>query len=78
MRAAADQRLADLRPKAVRTIDALMDREEYPTVQMAASKAVIDWVDGRAHESIAVEMSGDADLIAALAFGRKRASERKA
>lgn len=75
--AAAERRLEELKPKAVLTIDRLMDREEYPTVQFQASKAVIDWVDGKARESMDMKVTGDEVLIAALMAGRKRAAESR-
>ena len=50
VKAAAMERLRAMQPKALDTIDRLMDREEFPTVQLAASKAVIDWTEGRAQD----------------------------
>lgn len=54
----AAERLAELVPKAIGKLDALMDRDEYPSVQFAASKAVIEFSEGKATERIEQEHSG--------------------
>jgi len=74
---AAMARLKAMQPKALDTLEALMDRDEFPTVQLQASKAVIDWTEGKAKESVQMEVSGDEALIAALLQGRKRAAEAR-
>jgi len=58
VKASAQERLKALQPKAITTMDTLMGREEYPTGQFAAAKAVIDWTEGRAAEKVAVTHSG--------------------
>ena len=58
VQAAAADRLKAMQPKALATLDGLMDREEFPTVQYQAAKAVIDWTEGRAAEHVALEHSG--------------------
>lgn len=54
----AAERLAELVPKAIQKLDALMDRDEYPSVQFAASKAVIEFAEGKATERVEQEHSG--------------------
>lgn len=56
----AAERLAELVPKAIQKLDALMDRDEYPSVQFAASKAVIEFSEGKATER--VEQTVDATM----------------
>ena len=56
----AAERLAELVPKAIGKLDALMDRDEYPSVQFAASKAVIEFSEGKATER--VEQTVDATM----------------
>ena len=58
VQAAAKERLKAMQPLALDTLEALMRRDQYPTVQFQASKAVIDWTEGKAGESVAVEHSG--------------------
>lgn len=60
----AQERLKAMQPLALNTIEGLMGRDEFPTVQLAASKAVIDWTEGRAMER--VEHSGAVTLAALL------------
>lgn len=50
--AKAQERLAALVPKAIQTFEKLMDRDEYPSVQMAASKAVYEFAEGKATEKV--------------------------
>jgi hypothetical protein len=76
VKAAADKRLEELKPKAILTIDGLMDREEYPTVQLGAAARVIDWVDGKARESVAVAVSGSLSLETILRQRHERNSRR--
>lgn len=58
VKAKAEERLRALQPKAIVTLDRLLDREEFPTVQFQAAKAVIDWTEGKAGEKVAVTHSG--------------------
>lgn len=56
--AKAEERLLAMQPKAFDTIDRLMDREEFPTVQLQASAKVIEWTHGKAVERQVIEHSG--------------------
>lgn len=58
VQAAAQERLKAMQPLALDTLEALMRRNQYPTVQFQSAKAVIDWTEGKAGESVAVEHSG--------------------
>lgn len=60
VRAKAQERLKALLPKAITTLDGLMDRVEFPSVQYQASKAVIEFSEGKATER--VESNVDAVL----------------
>lgn len=43
-----------LQPKCVQVVDTLLGRDEYPTVQIAAVREVMDRTEGRAAESVQV------------------------
>ena len=43
-----------LQPKAVRVVETLLGRDEYPTVQIAAVREVMDRTEGKPKESMAV------------------------
>lgn len=54
---AAQERLKAMQPLALNTMEALMSRTEFPTVQFQASKAVIDWTEGKAAELVNVNLN---------------------
>lgn len=58
--AKAQERLAALVPKAVERLAKLIDRDEFPSVQFQASKAVIEFAEGKATER--VEANVDAKI----------------
>jgi hypothetical protein len=47
---AAKERLMALQPLAIQTLNNLLKREEFPTVQLGAAKDVLDRTDGKAFE----------------------------
>jgi hypothetical protein len=49
---AALERLKALQPKAITVLESLLDREEFPTVQMAAVRDVLDRTEGKPAESV--------------------------
>lgn len=51
----AQERLRALQPKAIVTLESLLDRSEFPTVQMAAVRDVLDRTEGKAAEAIRIE-----------------------
>lgn len=53
----AQERLRAMQPLALDTMEALMRRKEYPTVQFQASKAIIDWTEGKAAELVNVNLN---------------------
>lgn len=53
----AQERLMALQPKAIQVLDNLLSREEFPTVQMAAVRDVLDRTEGKAVESLC--LTGD-------------------
>mgnify|MGYP000181523083 FL=1 len=67
VRAAAEFRVMDayraLQPKAVAVVDALLGRDEYPTVQIAAVREVMDRSEGKARESVSVTGSEGGPIV---------------
>lgn len=61
--AKAEERLMAMQPKAFNTIDKLMDRDEFPTVQLQASARVIEWTHGKAVERQEVKHSGGLVIV---------------
>lgn len=59
---AAMERLKALQPKAVTTLETLLDRSEFPTVQMAAVRDVLDRTEGKAPEAIRITGKDDGPL----------------
>ena len=72
----AKERLAALAPKAVRVLDALLSREEFPTVQFQAARFIAEQEVGKAHESVSMEVSGEVTLASKIAAARKRLGEQ--
>lgn len=60
--AKAAERLSALVPKAIAKLDALMDRDEFPSVQFAASKAVIEFSEGKATERVEQQVDATLDI----------------
>ena len=58
VKAAAKERLAALAPKAVQVLDALMDRDEFPSVQLGAAKFVAEQEVGKPRERVDATHSG--------------------
>ncbi len=58
VKAAAEFRVMEhyraLQPKCVAVVETLLGRDEYPTVQIAAVREVMDRTEGRATESVAI------------------------
>jgi hypothetical protein len=46
------ERIRELQPKAVQVLEQLLDRKEFPTVQMAAVRDVLDRTEGKAAEQV--------------------------
>lgn len=62
VQAAARERLMALQPLAIQTLHNLMNRDEYPTVQLGAAKDVLDRTEGKPHESVSVTGKDDGPL----------------
>lgn len=60
---AAQERLKALQPKAITVLESLLDREQFPTVQMAAVRDVLDRTEGKAIETQKLEHQGTIELI---------------
>jgi hypothetical protein len=56
--ASAQERLKALQPQAITVLQTLLARTEFPTVQMAAVRDVLDRTEGKAAETQAVTHSG--------------------
>lgn len=69
----ARERLEALVPKAISRLDSLIDRDEFPTVQFQASKAVIEFAEGRAKERVEVTGKDGAALIPTMSNDQLRA-----
>lgn len=52
--ASAKERLMALQPKAIQTLDALLGRDEFPTVQLGAARDVLDRTEGKAGETVTI------------------------
>lgn len=59
----AQERLKALQPKAITVLESLLDRDEFPTVQMAAVRDVMDRTEGKAKETQHLEVSGSMSLV---------------
>jgi hypothetical protein len=55
VREAALDRLRALQPKALVVLEDLLEREEYPTVQIAAVRDILDRTEGKAAETVTVK-----------------------
>jgi hypothetical protein len=62
VQAAALERLKALQPKALNRLEALIDLTEFPSVAFQAVKAVIDWTEGKAVETVKAEIRSASDL----------------
>lgn len=65
VRAAARERLSAMAPKALTRLDELMDRREFPTVQLQAARFVVEQEVGKAHEHVDMRVEGDWEKLAA-------------
>jgi hypothetical protein len=62
VKAAALERLKALQPKAISVLESLLDRQEFPTVQMAAVRDVLDRTEGKAAEQVKVTGADDGPI----------------
>jgi hypothetical protein len=54
VKASARERLMALQPLAIQTLHNLLHRDEFPTVQLGASKDILDRTEGKAAESLSL------------------------
>ncbi len=54
VQASAQERFRALLPKAFLTLETLVDRTEFPTVQMAAVREVFDRTEGKPAQAVAL------------------------
>jgi len=73
---AARARLLALQPKAIQRLDWLLDREEFPSTMYQAIKDVMDRTEGRAPDTVDMNVSVDWEKrIARIKAARKRVGE---
>jgi hypothetical protein len=77
VRKAALERLMAYQDRALDRLFGLVEQQEYPSTAYQAVRDVLDRTMGKPGESVAVSLTGDAELIAALFAGRKRAAEAR-
>lgn len=53
----AKERLMALQPKAIQTLETLLNATDFPTVQLGAAKDVLDRTEGKAGETLTVKGS---------------------
>ena len=76
VKAAARERLMALQPLAIQTLHNLLNREEFPTVQLGAARDVLDRTEGKATETL--QISATVNVINdRLLSARKRLSALK-
>lgn len=63
VQAKAMERLMAMQPKALQTLDKLLGRDEFPTVQLGAVKDVLDRTEGRAVDTMRVTGSDGGPLV---------------
>jgi len=62
VQATAKLRLLALQPLAIQTLHALLQREEFPTVQLGAAKDVLDRTEGKPTESVNLQHDGTLEI----------------
>lgn len=75
VQAKALERLKALQPKAITVLESLLDRTEFPTVQMAAVRDVLDRTEGKAGESQSLTIIGQINIVDVLRQRTRRKSE---
>ena len=63
VQASARERLMALQPLAIQTMHNLMNREEYPTVQLGAARDVLDRTEGKPVESVSLTGANNGPLV---------------
>jgi len=63
VQASARERLMALQPLAIQTMHNLMNREEYPTVQLGAARDVLDRTEGKPVESVSLTGANQGPLV---------------
>lgn len=56
---AALERLKALQPKAIQVVERLLERDEFPTVQLGAYKDVMDRTEGKSMERVEQRVDGN-------------------
>jgi hypothetical protein len=63
VQASARERLMALQPLAIQTMHNLMNRDEYPTVQLGAARDVLDRTEGKPKETMALTGAEGGPLV---------------
>lgn len=74
---AAMERLRALAHPAVDALQWLITQRDFPSAAYSASRDVLDRTEGKPAETVDMNLSGDAALIAALNHGRVRAAQAR-
>lgn len=77
VKAAAKERLMALQPLAIQTLNTLLQRDEFPTVQLGAARDVLDRTEGKAAEQVQMNVTGSIDIIAILRQRHERHRARQ-
>ena len=76
VKASAKERLMALQPKAIQTLNALLDASGFPTVQLGAAKDVLDRTEGKAKENLSLSGADggplEISLVTRLQAARRR------
>ena len=56
------ERLKAMQPQALTTLEGLLTRSEFPTVQLAAVKDVLDRTEGKAMERVQADVDGSLQI----------------
>lgn len=75
MRAAAEKRLADLKPAAIGYLDWLLNQKDYPSAGLGAARDVLDRNDGKPHESVDMNVHGQIDVVSVLKQRQARSAK---
>lgn len=77
VRFSAMERYRSLQPKAITALESLLDNTEFPTVQMAAIRDVMDRTEGKAVETAQVNITGNLNIAELLRqrFAKRRKAE---
>jgi len=77
VKAAAEQRIEALKQPAIAYLGYLLDQRDYPSAGLGAAKDVLDRIDGRAAETIRMQVDTVDAQLKRLDEGRARVAQAK-